>query len=125
MTGSRTWFFPDGELPPPGAGELQGHESLIILNPNPDPATVTLTLYWTDRDPVSFTVAVGGERVRCLRTNEPADMGGLELPLEVQYAIGLVSDVGIIAQYGRLDVRQANMAFYSATGYHESGEPPN
>lgn len=120
MTGSRTWFFPDGELPPPGDGDLQGHESIIILNPNPEPASVEITLYWTDNPPNRFTVEVPGERVRCLRTNVASDMGGNDIPLEVQYGIGLSADVGIIAQYGRLDVRQPNMAFYSTPGYHES-----
>lgn len=120
MAGSTTWYFPDGELPPAGDGDLQGHESIIILNPNSRPATVDIALYWTDAPPERFTIEVAAERVRCLRTNVPADMGGHQLPLEVQYAIGLTSDVGVVAQYGRLDVRQPNMAFYSTPGYHES-----
>ena len=120
MTGRKIWYFPDGELPPPGDGALEGHESIIILNPNPQPATVEIILYWTDRTPDRFTVDVAGERVRCLRTNVASDMGCLELPLEEQYAIRLEADIGIVAQYGRLDVRQPNMAFYSTPGYHEA-----
>ncbi|MCC2594275.1 hypothetical protein LKO27_12745 [Tessaracoccus sp. OS52] len=119
MTGRQKWFFPDAELPPPGDGELQGHESIIILNPNPEPATVEVTLYWTEGAPDRFTVDVGAEVVRCLRTNVASDMGGREIPLEEQYAIGLSSNVGIVAQYGRLDVRQPNMAFYATPGYFE------
>lgn len=119
MTGRKTWFFPDAELPPPGDGELQGHESVIILNPNQKPATVLVTLYWTTGSPDRFTVDVAAEAVRCLRTDVRSDMGGLEIPLGVQYAIGLVSDVGVVGQYGRLDVRQPNMAFYSTPGYWE------
>ncbi len=113
------WFFPDAEMPPPGDGEIQGHESVIILNPNNQPATVEVTLYWTAGTPTRFSCDVASETVRCLRTNVESDMAGHVPSLEEQYAIGLSSDVGIVAQYGRLDVRQPNMAFYSTAGYHE------
>ncbi|MBB1482630.1 hypothetical protein H5392_01995 [Tessaracoccus sp. MC1865] len=119
MAGKKTWYFPDGELPPPGDGDPQGHESIIILNPNSEEARVEVALYWADKAPDRFTVDVEPERVRCLRTNVTTDMGGFELPREVQYGIRLTSDVGIVAQYGRLDVRQPNMAFYTTPGYHE------
>ena len=33
------------------------------------------------------------------------------------YAMLLESDVPVIVQYGRLDVRQTNMAFYTTSGY--------
>lgn len=119
MQGKRVWFFPDAEMPPPGDGDLQGHESIIILNPNDQPATVDVMLYWTAGPPTRFSVDVAAEAVRCLRTNVETDMGGHVIPLEEQYAIGLTSDVGVVAQYGRLDVRQPNMAFYSTPGYYE------
>ena len=44
--GKRIWFFPDGDLPDPGDGGkhgLHGHESLVILNPNPSAAHVAIT----------------------------------------------------------------------------------
>lgn len=117
--GKRNWYFPDAELPPPGDGDLSGHESVIVLNPNSEPATVRATLWYVDRDPDRFSFKVGADRVRCLRTNVPADMGGLQIREGEQYAIGLSSDVAVVAQYGRLDVRQPNMAFYSTPGYCE------
>jgi hypothetical protein len=41
MTGKTTWWFPDGDLPEPVAGDrFTSHESLMVLNPNPDPATI-------------------------------------------------------------------------------------
>ena len=61
MTGRKVWFFPDAELPPPGDGEIQGHESVIILNPNAQPAKVEITLYWTTGEPDRFTVDVEPE----------------------------------------------------------------
>jgi len=41
--GSRTWFFPDGDIPPPGDVEPRGHESLVMLNPNYADAEVVIT----------------------------------------------------------------------------------
>lgn len=115
--GKRSWFFADGELPPPGSGPLVGHESIVILNPNEVDTTVRIDLYWTDRDPDSFSLVVPAQRVCCVRTNDSEQMGGIVIPQEVQYAISLTADVGIVVQYGRLDVRQTNMAFYASTGF--------
>ncbi|RCX16538.1 hypothetical protein DFR58_11031 [Anaerobacterium chartisolvens] len=118
--GKTVWFFPDGELPPPGEGEMKGHESIVILNPNSRDANVKITLYFTDLEPVeNITATVRAKRVRCIRTNNPEHLCGFVLPLETQYAIKLSSDVPIIAQYGRLDNRQPNMAFYTTMGICE------
>lgn len=120
MPGRTTWVFPDAERPPHGpGGELFGHESVIVLNQNPERANVVATLWYSDREPETFEFGVEGERVRCLRTNEPADMGGIEVKVGEQYAISLTSDLPVVAQYGRLDVRQPEMAFYTTPGYNE------
>jgi hypothetical protein len=113
--GSRTWFFPDGDIPSPGDGELKGHESLIILNPSAEDALVTITVYYTDREPdVLAPQAVGARRVRCIRTDEPID--GYQIPFG-QYALKLESTVPIVAQIGRLDVSQPNLAYYTVMGH--------
>lgn len=118
--GKQVWVFPDGELPPAGDFELKAHESLIILNQTENDANIKMTLFFTDREPIeNIPVVVAGRRVRCLRTNEPKDMGGVEVPREVQYSITLVSDTPIVAQYGRLDTRDQPMAFYTSAGYCE------
>lgn len=120
MTGRHTWVFPDAELPPYGpGGDLFGHESVIVLNPGATLADITATLWYTDRPPERFEFRVEPERVRCLRTNEPTDMGGIEIREGEQYAISLNSTVPVVAQYGRLDVRQPEMAFYTTPGYSE------
>lgn len=118
--GAKNWFFPDAELPPAGDSKMKGHESIIILNPNNKEAIVRLKCYFeTPQKPFEFETKVEPESVICLRTNEPAQMGGHKIPLETQYAISLHSDEPIIAQYGRLDNRQTNLAFYTTPGYHE------
>ncbi len=66
--GSRTWFFPDGDIPAPGDSAPFGHESLIILNPNDKDAEVVITVYFEQREPeVLASQLVGARRVHCLR----------------------------------------------------------
>ena len=80
--GKKVWFFPDGDLPAlgePNESGYFGHESLVILNPNQGDATITITVYFTDANPKILNAGViPGERVHCIRTNEPID--GFQIP---------------------------------------------
>lgn len=116
--GHTLWIYPDCELPPAGDSLLKGHESVIVLNLGSREAKLHLTFYFTDRDPVShIEVKVGGERVRCLRLDNPDDLNGYVIPREEQYALKVESDVPVVVQYGRLDTRQDNAAFYTTMGF--------
>lgn len=113
--GSRTWFFPDGDIPAPGDSAPFGHESLIILNPSDEDAKVVITVYFEHREPeVLASQLVGARRVHCLRTNEP--ISGFQIPLG-QYALKLESTVPVICQIGRMDVQQPNLAYYTVMGH--------
>ena len=116
--GKRTWFFPDGDLPEPGEAGPSGyfgHESLVILNPNDTEARLTLTVYFPDDPPrVLNGGAVRGQRVRCIRTNEPID--GFQIP-KGQYALKIEASVGVICQIGRMDITQPNLAYYTTMGF--------
>ncbi len=115
--GKKQWVYPDLELPPPGDSPLKGHESLIILNMNDSDASIIITLYFTDKEPVSLpALTVKARRVRCLRLDKEEEIG-IQLPRETQYALRLNANVPVVAQYGRLDTRQQNMAFYTVMGY--------
>jgi len=115
--GSTRWVYPDLELPPPGDWPLKGHESLIVLNMNDAAASVSLLLYFEDREPVRLgPLTVGARRVRCFRLDRAEDIG-YEVPRETQYAMRVDSDLPVVAQYGRLDTRQQNMAFYTVMGF--------
>ena len=113
--GKRVWFFPDGDLPPAGDGELKGHESLVILNPNATDARIELTVYYPDREPqVIGDLTVAAQRVHCIRTNEP--IHGYQIPFG-QYALKIESSVGTVCQIGRMDVTQPNLAYYTTLGF--------
>ena len=118
--GKKVWIIPDCELPEAGEGILKGHESVIIVNDNDEDVTIDVVLYFTDKDcydDIKWTV--GAKRVRCFRMNNLEDMCGFSVPLETQYAMKLVSNGNIVVQYGRLDNRQVNLAYYTTLGYQE------
>ena len=115
--GKKQWVYPDLELPPPGDFPLKGHESLIILNMNDSDASIISTFYFTDKEPISLpSLTVKARRVRCLRMDKEEEIG-IQLPRETQYALRLNADIPVVVQYGRLDTRQQNMAFYTVMGY--------
>ncbi len=114
--GKKVWIFPDAELPPKGVNSIPGHESVIITNTGEEDATVQITLFYEDKEPVKdIYVTVGAGRVRCLRTNEEKDFGQYLAVVGEQYAIMLESNVPIVAQYGRAETRE--VAFYTTPGY--------
>lgn len=116
--GKKYWIIPDCELPPEGEGVLKGHESVIIVNDTKKPAEIKVKLYFADKDCYEgITWTVGAERVRCFRMNNVSDMCGYKVPLETQYAMKLSSNVKVVVQYGRLDNRQDNLAYYTTLGY--------
>jgi hypothetical protein len=115
--GRKIWYFPDGELPPPGDELLKGHESIIILNDNEKNANIVMTLFFTDKEPIeNIKIAVPPKRVKCIRMDNPDDLGGVVVPMETQYAVKLACDLPVVVQYGRLDTRQVKMAFYTTMG---------
>ncbi len=93
----------------------------MLLNTQSKPAQVLLDFYFEDRDPVQgIPVTVLPERIRCLRLDHPQDIGGLEIPPLTQYSVRVRSDVNIVAQFGRLDTTQPNLAYYTTSGFCEN-----
>ena len=118
MHGKKVWFFPDGDRPPFGDSKLKGHESFVILNPNDLDAHVTFTVYFEDSEPIrNIEMLVKAERVKCFQTHNPDHFGENTLPLTTQYSVKVESDVPVIVQYGRLDPRQVNLAYYTTMGF--------
>jgi hypothetical protein len=112
--GKHVWIFPDGELPVPDKkSALQAHEALIVLNTSDRDAKLKLSLYFTDREPVeNIRQEVQAKRVKCMRLDRPEEIGGVEIPKRVQYAIRLESDVKVTATFGRLDTTSEKLAYY-------------
>ena len=121
MQGKKEWYVIDGYRPSPQPDSnavYEGHESIMILNPNATDAHVLITVFFEDRDPVeNIPLTVPAKRIRCFKTDDSDVLGGLKLGVGVQYSMSFQSDVGIIVQYGRLDVQQPNMAYMALLGH--------
>lgn len=117
--GKLVWIFPDGDLPPAGEPDLplEGHESLIVLNTGDEQADIEIDVYFSDREPeLGLKVSVPARRVQCFRVDQPLGDRQFQVPFG-QYALRLRSTRKIIAQIGRADVRQPNLAYYTTIGY--------
>ena len=119
LIGKRNWVFCDGYLPPHGNDpEFEGHEALMITNLNKQKAKIELTFVFEDKEPwEGIFVELDGMRTTCIRLDKPLGDKGLMLGEAVQYTVWVKSDVPVCACFGRLDVRQTNMAYYSVEGY--------
>lgn len=115
--GKRNWVFCDGDLPPAGDKEPFGHEALMVVNLNDEPAELSIDILFEDRDPVkNITQKLEGQRVVCIRLDKPIGDQKYKIP-HGQYALVLHSNLPVVAVFGRLDVRQPNLAYYSVQGY--------
>ncbi|MCC7342355.1 MAG: hypothetical protein IT170_14835 [Bryobacterales bacterium] len=118
--GARIWYFPDGYLPEKtGSGPIEAHEALMLLNVSTVAAEVLLDFYFSDRDPVKgVPVHVPAERVKALRLDHPDEIGGVTIPFLTQYSLRVRASVPIVAQFGRADTTQNNLAYYGCMGYY-------
>lgn len=122
--GSKRWVFPDGDLPPLQPydsalknDETHGHESLVILNAGPETVNPALTVYFSDAEPLELKLApIPPKRVKCYRTDEPLGLEKAILP-PGQYALVIECEHPVVAQIGRMDIRQPNLAYYTVMGF--------
>ncbi|MCL4385122.1 MAG: sensory rhodopsin transducer [Cyanobacteria bacterium] len=112
--GKNVWLFPDGELPESDKNSpYQAHEALIILNTSDKDAHLKMNIYFSDKDPIeNIPLEVKARRVKCIRLDKPEEIGGVKIPLRVQYALRLESDVKVAATFGRLDTSSEKLAYY-------------
>lgn len=117
--GRKNWIFCDGYLPPHGDNpEFQGHEALMLTNLTNKTAKISLTLVFEDKDPVQvMDLNLSPMRTTCIRMDKPLGQDEFLIGESIQYTACVKSNVDIICCFGRLDVRQANMAYYSVEGY--------
>ena len=122
MEGKNCWYVVDGYRPPTAAGqaEYEGHEAIMILNCHEEDAHCCLDVFFSDRPPVlGIEYLAPAQRISAFRTNDKEVLKGVELGVNEQYSLRVRSDVGVIVQYGRCDVSQANLAYIGTLGYGE------
>ena len=119
VIGKRTWAIPEGYIPEESHGpepEMESHETICVLNTGEEEATVEITIYFTDREPVGpYEKTVPAGRTRHFRFNEFEDPE--EIPKGEPFASVLEADVPVVCQHTRLDSRQAENALLSTIAY--------
>jgi len=115
--GHTYWVIPDGYIPPDSSGALESHESICVLNTGGEDATLEITIYFEDRDPLEHMQAeVPARRTKHIRTAS-LRAGEESIPSGVPYAITVSSNVPVIIQYSRLDTTQPELALMSVMAY--------
>ncbi len=90
----------------------------MLTNLNDEKAEVELVFVFEDREPESGIVYhLDAMRTICVRLDKPLGDKKFKLGESVQYTVWVKSDVPICACFGRLDVRQINMSYYSVEGF--------
>ncbi len=117
--GKKNWVFCDGYLPPHGDNpDFEGHEALMMTNLGDEKAKIELVFVFEDKDPIDgIFYELDSMRTKCVRLDMPLGDDKVMLGESVQYTVWVKSSAPICACFGRLDVRQTNMAYYSVEGY--------
>jgi hypothetical protein len=118
--GKRHWAIAEGYIPPSSTHgddpRFLSHEAACILNANDQDAQVTLTIYFSDREPAGpYRLTVPARRTRHLRFNDLNDPE--PIPTDTPYSSVIEADVPIVVQHTRLDSRQDALALLSTIAY--------
>ena len=117
--GKRRWAIAEGYIPTWSRGpepEMLSHETVCILNASDRAASVTITIFFSDRDPAGpYRLRVEPLRTSHVRFNELKDPE--PVPTGVDFASVIESDVPIVVQHTRLDSRQAENALMTTMAF--------
>lgn len=117
--GRTRWAIAEGYIPETSTGpepEMISHETACILNSGNDDASVSITVFFTDREPAGpYRFTVHARRTLHVRFNDLIDPE--PVPKGTDFASVIESDVPIVVQHTRLDSRQAENALLSTIAY--------
>lgn len=115
--GHRHWVIPDAYIPPQSSGNLPSHEAICVLNLSDKEASLSITAYFEDREPlVGIQETVGARRTKHIRT-DALSKDGETIPAGVPYALEVESSVPIYVQYSRLDSSQPELALMTTMAH--------
>jgi hypothetical protein len=117
--GSKRWAIAEGYIPSSSTGpnpQMTSHETACILNTSESDASITFTIYFTDKNPVGpYRITIPAQRTRHIRFNDLVDP--VAIPRDTDYACIIESDVPVIVQHTRLDSRQAENALMTTIAF--------
>ncbi|AVZ38177.1 MULTISPECIES: sensory rhodopsin transducer [unclassified Dietzia] len=118
-TGRTLWVFPGGNIPSTSTGpepEYTSRDELCILNVCETDASLEMTVYHSDGDPVGpYPVQVAAQRVRHVRVNDLIDPQAVFLG--EPYGMVIRSDVPVFVQVTRLDTRRGGLSGMTTMGF--------
>ncbi len=117
--GHTRWAIAEGYIPGSSHGpapEMTSHETACLLNTSDQPASVRITLFFADREPVGpYRISLGARRTLHLRFN---DLKSPEpVPRDTDYSSLIESDIPIVVQHTRLDSRQVENALLTTVAF--------
>jgi hypothetical protein len=117
--GHNVWAIAEGYIPSQSVSTdhaLVSHEAACILNSSDEEAQISITLFFTDREPCGpYRINVGARRTIHLRFNDLTDPE--PVPRDTSYASIIESTVPIVVQHTRLDSRNPNIALLSTVAF--------
>jgi len=116
--GGKVWIVPDCFLPAQSTGDLKSHESACVLNIGKRPATLKLTAYFENREPIEgFQAACAPRRTNHIRLNSLKNRRGEAIPAGTPFALKIESSVKVVVQHTRLDTTQPALALMTTMAY--------
>jgi hypothetical protein len=99
---------------------MLSHETVCLLNAGDAEAHVSITVYFSDREPVGpYRITIPPRRTQHVRFNDLSDPA--RIPVDTDFSSVVQSDVPIVVQHTRLDSRQAENALLSTIAYPVDG----
>ena len=119
--GKKLWAIAEGYIPEDDnkkSRERISHETACILNTCDEDANVQIMLYFSDQVPAGpYKINIPAKRTYHIRFDELKDPS--PVPIGVDFASVITSNVPIIVQHTRLDTRWGNNALLSTIAYSE------
>lgn len=117
--GARRWAIAEGYIPGWSHGpepQMTSHETACLLNASDQDARVTITIFFSDREPAGpYKKVLPARRTLHLRFNDLKDPE--PIPHDTNYASLIESDIPIVVQHTRLDSRQAENALITTIAF--------
>ena len=120
-SGCNIWVVSGGHIPDRNNGvepEFTSRDTLCLLNINQVEASVEITIYHNDKQPVGpYKLTAKPERTKHIRVNDLIDPEPVFL--DHDYSAVIKSDIPIVVQFSRMNTCQTALSIFSTMAYAE------
>lgn len=122
MLGKTRWIIAEGYIPEAGPHAedptLRSHETACVLNAGSKPASLSIMIYFADREPAGpYEIEVPARRTLHLRFDDLTDPE--PIPRETDYSSVIEASQPVVVQHTRLDARLGSLALLTTMAYGE------